>query len=184
MRNDPLDALPADLVGCRIALRVALHDGITDRVGLVLAIDAAQLTLEQRAGIVATVERSDIRYARVIPTVPRGRNPRHAPVDHLTALAHDPSLSAFPGPCWIARLSDLVDHLDDAGVRRLTPTTAARGDSRGLVNGEWSAVRLAAPADLPPLAAWAARHNARNLVLTSALPHEALTELGLERLPG
>jgi hypothetical protein len=175
--------LPADLVGRRVSVRVAIPDGLADRIGLVLGVDALRLTLEHRTGTILTIERSGIQHARVVPTVPRGRNPRHAPADQLTALAHDPFLDAFPGPCWIARLGDLVDHLDDSGVRRLTPTRATRGDSRGLVNGEWSAVRLAAPADLVPLAAWAGRRDARNLVLTSGLPHDVLTGLGLERMP-
>lgn len=182
MRNDPLDALPADLLGRRIAVRVQLPDGLADRVGLVLAVDPAALTLEQRTGTVRTIDRSGIQHARVIPTVPRGRNPRHAPADQLIALAHDPWLNAFPGSCWIARLGELVDHLDDSGVRRLTSTTAKRGDSRGLVNGEWSAVRLSAPADLIPLAAWAARRDARNIVLTSGLSPDLMAALGLERL--
>lgn len=184
MRNDPLSALPVDLVGRRIAVRVALPDGLADRIGVVLAVDPLGLSLERRTGAVETVERSLVRHARVIPTVPRGRNPRHAPPRQLTALAHDPSLDAFPGSCWIARLGDLVDHLDDSDVRQLTPTTAARADSRALVNGEWSAVRLAAPADLVPLAAWAARRDARNVVLTSRLSPDVLAHLGLEPLPG
>lgn len=183
MRNDPLQALPANLAGRRLSMRVALPDGPADRIGLVLAVDAERLTLERRTGAVETIERSRIHLARLVPTVPRGRNPRHAPADQLSDLAHDPSLDAFPGPCWIARLCDLVDHVDDSGVRRLTPTSAARGDSRGLVNGEWSAVRLAASADLVPLAAWAARRDARNLVLTSGLAHDVLTSLGLDELP-
>lgn len=182
MRNDPLEALPSDLTGRRIVVRVAAPDGLTDRIGLVIALDAEQLTLERRTGVIETVERRRIRQARLVPSVPRGRNPRHAPADQLIALAHDAALNAFPGSHWIARLCDLVDHVDDSGVRRLTPTSAACGDSRGLVNGEWSAVRLAAPADLMPLAAWAARLDARNIVLTSGLPADVLAGLGLEQL--
>jgi hypothetical protein len=184
MRNDPLAALPRDLVGRRLSLRVAFPDGTADRIGLVVAQDPTTVALEQRSGAVQVIERSLIQHARIAPTVPRGRNPRHAPADLLTALAHDPSLEAFPGPYWIARLCDLVDHLNDSGVRRPTATTAVRGDSRGMVNGEWAALRLATPGDLVPLAAWAARRDARNVVLTSGLPEDALLRLGLARLPG
>lgn len=182
MRNDPLSALPVDLVGRRVSLRVALPGGPAGRMGLVLAVTPTTLTMEHRTGTVQTVERASIQYARVIPTVPRGRNPRHAPADQLTALANGPGLDAFPGRYWIARLCDLVDHLDDSDVHPLASTTAARGDSRGLVNGEWSAMRLAARSDLAPLAAWAARRNARNVVLTSGLSDETLVSLGLDPL--
>ena len=184
MSTDPLTALPPALVGRRLSLRLALPEGPTDRIGLVLALDATTLTLERRNGAVEQVPREQIRLARVIPTVPRGRNPLHAPEEFLRALAHDPGLESFPGPCWVARLGDLVDHVDDAGVRRPTATTAVRGESRGMLNGEWSALRLAAADDLRPLAAWAARRDARNVVLTSGLSDDDLLRLGLVPLPG
>lgn len=182
MRTDPLNDLPEDLPGRRVSLRLESADGLTDRIGLVLSVDAATLTLQDRTGVIHPIARGAIRWARAVPTVPRGRNPRHAPAAVVTALARDPVLEPFGGPCWMARLCDLVDHLDDSGVRRLTATTATRGDSRGLVNGEWSALRLATATDLRPLAAWAARHNARNVVLTSRLPDAELTGLGLQQV--
>ena len=183
LNDDALTTLPPALVGRRLSLRLALPDGPTDRIGLVLSLDATTITLEQRTGAVRTIERRHILKARVVPTVARGRDPRKAPAELLRAMAHDPSLEAFSGPCWIARLCDLVDHLDDSGVRRSTADTVVRGDSRGLVNGEWVALRLAAPGDLVPMAAWAARRNARNVVLTSGLPAADLLSLGVEPLP-
>lgn len=182
MKPDPLHRLPHDLVGRRVSVRLQTPAGDSDRIGLVLALDAATLTLEDRAGDIHLIDRATIRLARLVPTVARGRNPRHAPADMVTALARDLALQPFDGPCWIARLCDLVDHLDDSGVRRDSASTATRGESRGLVNGEWSAFRLASATDLRPLAAWAARHNARNVVLTSRLPASTLAELGLQQL--
>lgn len=161
-------------------MRLEGPDGATDRIGLVLAIDADTLALEDRQLTVHRIDRSQIRLAKLVPTVARGRNPRHAPTDLLRRLAADESLEPAGGVCWIARLCDLVDHLDDSGVHRLSPTSAAYADSRGLVNGEWAALSLKAAADLVPLAAWAARHNARNVVLTSPLPETDLSRLGLE----
>lgn len=181
MRSDPLRDLPDDLVGRRVSVRLEVPGGLTDRIGLVVAVDQAHLTLEDRTGGVQAIARRTIRSARVVPTVARGRNPHRASADLITALARDPVLQPAEGPYWVARLCDLVDHLDDSGVRRLTATTATCGSSRGLVNGEWAALQLADAADLRPLAAWAARRNARNVVLTSALPEETLTAMGLRK---
>lgn len=187
MRTDPLQ-IPGLGVGTRVSLRVEEADGPADRIGLVVELDEAGLTLEDRTGRLVRVARDAVRLARLVPTVARGRNPRHAPPAALRALAADEQLGAPAGAaCWIARLCDLVDHLDDSGVtaprgRADTRESAASGESRGLVNGEWAAFRLAETNALEPLAAWAARRNARNVVLTSSLPDRALEGLGLARL--
>ncbi|MDO5499740.1 MAG: hypothetical protein Q4F67_08675 [Propionibacteriaceae bacterium] len=188
MRNDPLTHLPGVRPGVRISLRIVGPDGPTDRLGLILALSDDELTVEDRRGVRHTIPRDRVRLARLVPTVARGRNPRHAPPELLTALAHDPVLGPpAESPCWIARLCDLVDHLDDSEVTPLpgtpdTGTTAARNSSRGLVNGEWAAFRLADGGDLEALAAWAARRNARNVVATSPLADARLEALGLARL--
>jgi hypothetical protein len=169
-------------------MRVETPEGTADRLGLVLALGPDHVVLEDRAGVRHRVERATVRLARRVPTVARGRNPRHAPPDLLRALAADAGLGAPVGaPCWIARLCDLVDHLDDTGVtpppgHADTRGFAARDGSRGLVNGEWAAFRLVEAESLEPLAAWAARRNARNVVLTSSLPTEVLDDLGLALL--
>ncbi|WP_425309916.1 hypothetical protein AADG42_14515 [Ammonicoccus fulvus] len=188
MRKDPLQNLPGFRTGVRVSMRIVDHDGAADRLGLVLEVDDDSVVVENRAGEQERIDRSTIRLAKLVPTVARGRNPRHAPRELLEALAHDAVLGAPAGSaCWIARLGEVVDHLDDAGVRPVpgqsdTRTAAGRGESRGLVNGEWAAVRLAAAEDFDALAAWAARRNARNVVVTSGLSEEALSNLGLERL--
>lgn len=187
MRTDPLQ-IPGLRIGRRVSLRVEGSDGPTDRIGLVVGLDDSGLTLEDRTGRRVRVARESVRLARLVPTVARGRNPRHAPAELLRALAADDDLGAPDGAaCWIARLCDLVDHLDDSEVapppgRADTRETAVRGESRGLVNGEWAALRLVEADALEPLAAWAARRNARNVVLTSPLPDRALESLGLARL--
>lgn len=191
MRTDPLSALAGVRPGLRISLRMETPDGPADRIGIILGLDDHELRLEDRAGQTHRIARASVRFARLVPTVARGRNPRHASPDMLRALAHDPGLAhdpeRTPDRCWIARLCELVDHLDDTGVSTApgemdTRTRAARGDSRGSVHGEWAAARLMAAADLDPLAAWAARRNARNVVLTSSLDDETLRSLGLEPL--
>lgn len=193
MRNDPPARLPGLRVGARVSLRLVSPDGPTDRVGRVLSLSDDSLAVEDRSGVRHVISRASVRFARVVPTVARGRNPRHAPPDLLVALAHDPALVDDPAAdastpaCWIARLCDLVDHVDDSGVTPLPGTTdpartAACGDSRGLVNGEWAALRLVTSAELEPLAAWAARGDARNVVLTSPLAAGELIALGLEPL--
>ena len=187
MRKEPLQNLPGFRTGVRISMRIVDHNGTSDRLGLVLEVDEDSVLLENRAGDRERIARATIRLAKLVPTVARGRNPRHAPREMLEALAHDPVLEAPTGSaCWIARLGDVVDHLNDAGVRPVpgqdTRSAAARGASRGLVNGEWAALRLAAAEDLDALAAWAARRNARNVVVTSALSDDVLGNLGLERL--
>ncbi|NNG18399.1 hypothetical protein HJ590_02200 [Naumannella sp. ID2617S] len=182
VRRDPLDHPDSVRPGCRLSLRLATPDGLTDRVGVLVSLAPGSLVLEDRTGERHTIEREQVAFARVIPTVARGRNPLAFDPGGLRALAHDAWLGGS-GACWVARLADLVDHLDDSGVRQLSAERAIAGDSRGLVNGEWAAVRLAAVADLDPLAAWAARRTARNLVLTSPLPDAELTALALHPLP-
>lgn len=193
MRNDPPARLSRLRVGVRVSLRLAGPDGPTDRIGRVLSLSDDSLAVEDRSGVCHVIPRATIRLARIVPTVARGRNPRHAPRDLLMALAHDPALAADPPDgtrtpdCWVARLCDLVDHADDTGVTSVPGTTgrartAASGHSRGLVNGEWAALRLVTATDLQPLAAWAARRNARNVVLTSPLAPGELTALGLQAL--
>lgn len=194
MRTDPLRKLAGLRAGVRVSLRIDGPQGPTDRIGLVLALDDDVLLVEDRAGTEHEISRSSIRLARLVPTVARGRNPRHAPPEMLLAMTKDPALGlpeaeeTEGSPArWIARLSDVVDHLDDSAVVPLpsepgTAITAACGESRGLVNGEWAAMRLVAYADLEPLAAWAARRNARNVVLTSPVPAAELRNLGLEQL--
>lgn len=188
MRKDPLQNLPGFRTGVRISMRTVDHRGASDRLGLVLEIDDDSVVLENRAGDRERIDRATIRLAKLVPVVARGRNPRHAPREMLESFAHDAELGAPAGSgCWIARLCDVVDHLDDAGVRPVpgqsdTRSAAVRGDSRGLVNGEWAAGRLAEAEDFDGLAAWAARRNARNIVVTSELPDDVLSSLGLERL--
>ncbi|WP_432559037.1 hypothetical protein [Granulicoccus sp. GXG6511] len=188
MRTDPLQNLDGLRVGVRVSLRVDTADGAADRLGLVVALDEDDITVEDRAGRVHVVGRADVRLAKLVPTVARGRNPRHAAPEVLRAMAADPRLATPPeADCWVARLSDLVDHLDDSGVTPLPGTTdtrtgAARAESRGLVNGEWAAFHLVEADSLEPLAAWAARRNARNAVLTSPLPDHVLEAVGLARL--
>ncbi len=188
MRKDPLQNLPGFRTGVRISMRTVDEERASDRLGLVLEVDEDSVVIENRAGERQRIDRATIRLAKLVPTVARGRNPRHAPREMLEALAHDAELGAPAGSmCWIARLGDVVDHLDDAGVRPIpgqsdTRSAAVRGGSRGLVNGEWAAVRLAAAEDLDALAAWAARRNARNIVVTSGLSDDVLSSLGLERL--
>lgn len=185
MRTIPWDKFR---VGVRVSLRVTGADLPTDRVGLVVDSDDATLTLEDRSGQLHRIQRAQVTHARLVPTVARGRNPRHAPPQMLQALAADPILAAPAGAtCWIARLCDVVDHLDDTGVNPLpqqqsTQQYAGREQSRGLVNGEWAALRLVEADSLNLLAAWAARRSARNVVLTSPLPPRVLRELGLALL--
>lgn len=187
MRTDPLE-IPGLRIGTRVSVRVEEPDGPADRIGLVVALDGTGLTLEDRRGRTLRVPRDAVRLARLVPTVARGRNPCHAEPGLLRALAGDERLGAPAGAdCWIARLCDLVDHLDDGGVtpppgRSDTRESAACRESRGLVNGEWAAFRLVEASSLEPLAAWAARRNARNVVLTSTLPDRLLEERGLARL--
>lgn len=197
MRSDPLRNLDGLRVGVRVSLRVVSTDGAADRLGLVLDLDDSTITVEDRAGRVHVIPRQDVRIAKRVPTVARGRNPLHADPTQLRSLAQDATLTA-PDPTvtapdevryWVARLCDIVDHLDDSGVtpppgQADTATHAARGASRGLVNGEWAAFQLADADALTPLAAWAARRNARNVVLTSALPDNVLDDLKLIRLTG
>lgn len=193
MRTDPLQNLMGLRIGARVSLRSEVAGELVDRIGLVVDLDGTGLTLEDRTGREHRLTRSQIRLARLIPTVARGRNPRHAPPDLLRTMVSDPALGGPPGAaveaseCWIARLCDLVDHLDDTQVTPLpdqhdTRTAAAYATSRGMVHGEWAALRLLEAAALEPLAAWAARRDARNLVLTSPLPAGVLTGFGLQRL--
>lgn len=188
MRTDPLQNLPDLRIGRRVSVRIQEPDGPTDRIGVVTGLDESALTLEDRSGRVHRVARDSVRLARLVPTVARGRNPRHAAPPVLRALATAAELGAPAGSaCWIARLCDLVDHLDEAGVtplpgRENTREGAAIGASRGLVDGEWAAFRLMEADALDPLAAWAARRNARNVVVTSPLPNGVLEELGLAPL--
>lgn len=182
MRHDPLERLTGVCPGVRLSLRLATEDGLSDLIGLLLELGAEELVLEDRRGVRHTVPQDRIVHARQIPTVPRGRNPEAFAASGLYALAEDPWL-AGAGQCWVARLADLVDHLDDSQVTPVSAERAERGGSRGMVNGEWAAVRLATTADLLPLAAWAARRDARNVVLTSDLPAAELTGLGLRPLP-
>lgn len=181
VRHDPLDRLEGVRPGVRLSLRLQSSQGLTDLIGLVEQLTDDEVLITDRHGVRHRVPRSDLRFARLIPTVPRGRNPLAFDPAGLRALAYHDWL-AGRGDCWVARLADLVDHLDDSAV---TPVARDRGtsrESRGLVNGEWAAIRLADAADLEPLAAWAARRNARNLVLTSDLADPTLGELGLTRV--
>ncbi|PFG68115.1 hypothetical protein [Enemella evansiae] len=178
VRHDPLDRLEGVRPGVRLSLRLGTGGQVTDLIGLLLSLDDLELHIEDRRGVRHTVSRGEILFARRIPTVPRGRNPLAFETGGLRALAHDGWL-AGTGDCWVARLVDLVDHLDDSGVTAEAGDRVHRGESRALVNGEWVAVRLADAAALEPLAAWAARRGARNLVLTSDLPATTLAGLGL-----
>ncbi|GAB3698732.1 hypothetical protein GCM10028815_03530 [Mariniluteicoccus flavus] len=136
---------------------------MSDVVGLVTGLDEAVVVLERRGGTVVTIARGDVVAARVVPLVARGRNPRHFDPDQVRELAHDAGVGGS-GPVWVGRLAELVTSLDTVGVVDGDP--ARSGGSVARVFGEWAAVRLEAPEDLPGLAAWAARHDARNIAVT------------------
>lgn len=79
MRKDPLQNLPGFRTGVRISMRIVDHNGTSDRLGLVLEVDEDSVLLENRAGDRERIARATIRLAKLVPTVARGRNPRHAP---------------------------------------------------------------------------------------------------------
>lgn len=138
---------------------------LTDHVGIILALDASTLTLERRDGNVITLPRTGVVAARVVPLVARGRNPHHFAPDQVRRLAHDARVGG-EGDVWVGRLSDLVDTLASPGVTDGDP--ARYRSSAARVFGEWATIRLASPGDLLPLAAWAARRDARNVAVTGA----------------
>lgn len=188
-QRDPLAALDVR-PGIRLSVRLRIGDGFTDRIGVVVEVSTTTLTLEDRDGERHPIPRSQLVAGRQIPTVSRGRDPRRADPTGVRTLLTDPALlqpgpttSGDPdqAPCWIGRLSDVVDSLDDAGVRE-TGRLGLHQGSRATLHGEWCAMMLETLADLRPLASWAARRGARNVALMSPLPAEKLRRAGLSEL--
>lgn len=151
--------------GLRMSLRAVVDGAPGDVVGLVVALTDDAVELERRGGVRVRLARSDVTAARIVPLVARGRNPHHFDPEQVRRLAHDPLVGGH-GPVWVGRLADLVDSLDVPGVTRGDP--ARVGASAVRVFGEWATIALARPDDLRPLAAWAARHDARNVAVTGA----------------
>ena len=58
---------PGD-VGARVTLRHAVHDGVSDVVGILESWSSGVLSVRRRDGSVVTVDESSLVAARVVPT--------------------------------------------------------------------------------------------------------------------
>lgn len=178
--------------GQRIAVRYRDDSGPRELIGYVRAFGPEGLAMLDRTLAARLVPTDRLESWRVVPQVPRGRNPLAADRVLLDRMATDPRLD-LPGAapyatggqdaaddCLVARLADLLGPaVPDQGPEAYDLgegiAAYAVGDvrARALVVGEWATIRLVDDRDDPSgdsaeqvvrgLARWAAYRDARNV---------------------
>lgn len=156
---DPLDRLsPPPDVGSRVSVAVA-GTPMTEAIGFVTALSATSVAILDQHGVTHTVERSTLVGARLVPLA-RGRNPLHAPLDLLDALAHRVDASGQP---HVIRISELLAGTSMPDALPGWGPVATIGGHAARVEGEWVTLGGGSPQVWVTAAWWATRMGARSV---------------------
>lgn len=154
---------PALQLGERVVVRHRLPDSsATDVIGIVAALEPGMLTLRQRSGVEAVIERTQILAAKRVPLASRGRDPLRESAERIQRLS----------------VAGWVDHADPLGEWLLRFGGGFTGRANSCLAIGDPGLDLAAAAQA--IVAFAETHQIKPLaqVIEGSAEHEALAGLG------